>query len=136
MEENKNIPRRIYKYRAFSSSTLDLLVSDHVYYADPSTFNDPLDTRPSLKIDLAVAELEKILSRFVERRANVEMSAAAKTIKYRGRKTMDHIKQHSRRQAEQLIAEISYNATNPEYDSDDRQGSVRAKLLEHRKHVS
>lgn len=130
MEEKKNIPRRLYKYRAFSSLTLDLLVSDHVYYADPSTFNDPLDTRPSLKIDLAVAELEKILSRFVERRANVEMSAAAKTIKYRGPKTMDHIKRHSRRQAEQLIAEISYNATNPEYDSDDLQPFLLGRNIE------
>jgi hypothetical protein len=42
MEERGNIPRRLYKYRAFSSPTLNLLVSNHVYYADPSTFNDPL----------------------------------------------------------------------------------------------
>ncbi len=130
MEEKKNIPRRLYKYRAFSSLTLDLLVSDHVYYADPSTFNDPLDTRPSLKIDLAVAELEYTLSRFIERRTNAEMSAAAKTIKYRGPKTMDHIKRHSRRQAEQLIAEISYNATDPEYGSDDLQPFLLGRHIE------
>ena len=119
VEEQQNIPKRLYKYQAFTSLTLDLLVSDHVYYADPRTFNDPLDTQPILKVDVAVEELQKILSRFVERRIKEEMSAAAKTIKYRGPKTMDHIERHSRRQAEQLIAEISYNATDPEYDSDD-----------------
>ena len=130
MEEKKNIPRRLYKYRAFTSLTLDLLVSDNVYYADPSTFNDPLDTRPSLKLDLAVAELENLLSSFIERRTKAEMSAAAKTIKYRGPKTMDHIKRHSRRQAEQLIAEISYNATDPEYDSDDLQPILLGRNIE------
>jgi len=121
MEKETTIPRRLFKYRAFSSLSLDLLVSDRVYYADPSTFNDPLDTRPSLKIDLNVAELENTLSRLVERRTNAEMSAAAKTIKYRGPKTRDHIERHSRRQAEQLIDEIWHNATDPEYDFDDPQ---------------
>jgi hypothetical protein len=119
MEQQKNAPRRLYKYREFSSLTLDLLVSDHVYYADPSTFNDPLDTQPSLKVDVAVDELQKILSRFIERRTKEEMSAAAKTIRFSGPKTMDHIERHSRRQAEQLMTEISYNATDPEYDSDN-----------------
>jgi Protein of unknown function (DUF2971) len=119
MEEKKSVPKRLYKYMALSSRTLDLLVSDHVYYADPSTFNDPLDTRPSLKIDVAAAELQEILRRFIERRTEAEMSAAAQTIRYSGPKTMDHIRRHSRRQGEQLIAEISYNAMDPEYDSDD-----------------
>ena len=130
MEKKKNIPRRLYKYRVFSSLTLDLLVSDNVYYADPSTFNDPFDTRPSLKIDLAVAELEKMLSCFFERRTDAEMRAAAKIIKYRGPKTKGHIKWHSRRQAAQLIAEISYNATDPEYDSDDRQPFLLGRAIE------
>ena len=120
MEEKKDIPRRLYKYRAFSSRTLDELVSDHVYYADPSPFNDPPDTRPSLRVDLTVGALEKMLSQLVERRTNAEMSTAAKTIKYRGPKTVAHIKRHSRRKAEQLIAEISYNATDPDYDSDEQ----------------
>ncbi len=54
MENDKKIPKRLYKYRDFSNRTLDMVVSDNVYYADPSTFNDPLDTRPSLKTDLGV----------------------------------------------------------------------------------
>lgn len=79
----KIIPKRLYKYRSFSNLTLDLLISDHIYYASPSTFNDPLDTRPSLKIDVDVVELEKILTHFVERRTEAEMNAAAKIMKYR-----------------------------------------------------
>ena len=119
MEEPRNIPERLYKYRPTCSRTLELLVSDCVYYANPSTFNDPLDSRPSLKIDLAVADLQEILSRFIEQRAEAEMNAAAEKIKYSGAKTMEHIRRHSRRQAEQLIAEISYDAMGPDCDSDD-----------------
>lgn len=119
MEENRKIPARLYKYRAFSNLTLDMLVADNLFYADPSTFNDPLDTRPSLKTDVEAASLEAMLSTFVERRVRAEMTAAANTIKYRGPKTVDHIARHSRRRAEQVIAEIAYNATNPAYEVND-----------------
>ncbi len=130
MENDKQIPKRLYKYRDFSNRTLDMVVSDNVYYADPSTFNDPLDTRPSLETNLDEAELEKILRSFVERRTSVDMSAAANTIKYRGPKTMDHIKRHSRRQADQLIEEIKFHAMDPEYDSEDQQRLLLGHYIE------
>ena len=44
MAANEERPNRVYKYRAFSHHTLDMLVEDRLYFADPSTFNDPLDT--------------------------------------------------------------------------------------------
>lgn len=47
------------------------------------------------------------------------MSAAAKTIRYRGPKTLDHIARQSRKAAERLLADIRYNATNPLYEMDD-----------------
>lgn len=112
-------PRRLYKYRSFSNLTLTMLVEDVVYFADPTTFNDPLDTKPTLKTDLNSDALEVILSQLIEQRTSAEMSAAAATIKYRGPKTIDHIARHSRKKAEQLLADIRYNATNPEYEVDD-----------------
>ena len=121
MENDKKIPKRLYKYRDFSHRTLAMVISDNVYFADPSTFNDPLDTRPSLETDLDIPELEEVLWNFVERRTSAEMSTAAKKIKYRGSKTKDHIRRHSRRQADQVIADIEYHATNPDYDSEDYQ---------------
>src|SRR6185312_11622179 len=59
MVKERNTPRRLFKYRAFNNLTLDLVISDKLYYADPSTFNDPLDTRPSLNADLPAADLER-----------------------------------------------------------------------------
>lgn len=112
-------PKRFYKYRGFSNLTLSMLVEDVVYFADPMTFNDPLDTRPTLSTDLEANHLEDILSKLVEQRTIAEMSAAAKSISYRGPKTMDHIARQSRKKVDRLLEEIRYHATNPEYEIDD-----------------
>lgn len=130
MENKKKIPKRLYKYRDLSNRTLDMVVSDNVYFADPSTFNDPLDSRPSFQVDVDEVKLEKILRHFVERRTSEEMSAAAKTIKYRGPKTKDHIKRHSRRQADRLLKEIEYYATDPDHESEDHQRFLLGHYIE------
>jgi len=113
------LPKRLYKYRGFSNLTLGMLVEDTVYFADPSTFNDPLDTKPALDTDIGADALQAILTQMIEARTQAEMSAAAKTIRYRGPKTLDHIARQSRKAAERLLADIRYNATDPGYEMDD-----------------
>ncbi|MEP0337480.1 MAG: DUF2971 domain-containing protein [Alphaproteobacteria bacterium] len=119
MSKKRKVPDRLYKYRAFDNRTLDQLVADQLFFADPRTFNDPLDTKPSLATDLDADALANILERLMEQRIVAEMKAAAKTIKYRGEKTLDHIARHSRRRVDQEIAEIRYHATNPDYEFED-----------------
>ena len=126
------IPRRLYKYRNFDNRTLAMVVSDNVCYADPSTFNDPLDTQPSIDVDLDDGELERIVRIFVERNSREEMSGAAKTIGYRGPRTIDHIKRNSRRHADLLIEEIEYNATDLEYGSETRKPFFSVNTLNRR----
>lgn len=48
----RQLPKRIYKYRAFSSRVLDMLVADQLYFSDPADFNDPLDSRPNVEGDI------------------------------------------------------------------------------------
>ncbi|MBX3482404.1 DUF2971 domain-containing protein [Phenylobacterium sp.] len=112
----KSKPRRIYKYRAFSALSLEMLVEDKLFFADPSTFNDPLDAKPSFETDLPVPDLEGVLRKLVERRVTDEMQSAARKIRYRGPRTVEHIEKHARRAAEDLLADIRYNATNPDYE--------------------
>ena len=116
MDGNEAIPRRLYKYRAFSNRTLDMIVRDKLHFADPSTFNDPLDVRPHVQIDVGVGTLETILRKLVEQRVTAEMRAAAKTMRVGGGRADAHIERASGREADRLIAEIEYHATNPEYD--------------------
>ncbi|MBF7958781.1 hypothetical protein [Rahnella victoriana] len=57
----------LYKYKSFSVDSLDLLVSDRLYFADPTTFNDPLDCNPSVVNDIDNAdELNAILHKLVK----------------------------------------------------------------------
>lgn len=103
---NVRTPRRLYKYRDSSSRTVDMLVSDHVYYADPSEFNDPFDAQPSLDIDIDEIQLERLLRKLVEQRTKEEMNDAALVINYTGPKTIEHIQRRSRRQARRFIREV------------------------------
>lgn len=109
-------PKRIYKYRGFSDRVLDMLVLDDLYFADPSGFNDPLDTRPNLEADIPVADLERVLTRLVVERTKAEMTKAAKSIRYTGPRTIDHIDRHSQARAARLIEELRYNAGDPYYE--------------------
>lgn len=49
MAASAKTPNRLYKYRSFSNLTLEMLFADTLYFADPSSFNDPLDTQPALE---------------------------------------------------------------------------------------
>ena len=129
MERSKKLPRRLYKYRRFNSDTLDILVSDKIYYADPRKFNDPLDTRPTLETDLSEDQLEDILRRFVERRSSATMGAAARKISYRGPKTADRIRRLSRRHADRMIEELERYVDFPGGVSNDEKGSLLAYYI-------
>lgn len=49
---NNAVPSVLYKYKAFSINSLDSLINDTVYLADPVSFNDPFDCQPSVVDDL------------------------------------------------------------------------------------
>ncbi len=110
--KKRKIPNRLYKYRSCSSQTVGQLVADQLFFADPSTFNDPLDTKPSLATDLDVDALADVFRCLVERRIHAKMSAAAEMIKYCGQGTLNHIATHSRQHADEAIADIYNNLNN------------------------
>jgi hypothetical protein len=123
-------PRRLYKYRAFSSWTLDMLVLDELHFSDPSTFNDPLDTRPSLKANLKPQELEQLLVQMADQRIGQEMQGHAQSLGYRGPKTLEHIGRRSRRQISYMLKEIHYLASDPERISPEPLKSMLAQALQ------
>ncbi|WMY75745.1 DUF2971 domain-containing protein [Buttiauxella selenatireducens] len=41
-------PDHLYKYRAFDTRTLELILENKVYFADPNNFNDPHEFQPEL----------------------------------------------------------------------------------------
>ena len=118
MKRNKRLPERLYKYRCLTARTLHMVVADQLHFADTNTFNDPLDTRPSLDDDVGVDGLKRILWMLTERRHAAEKQAAADAMGLRGPKTTDLIEKRSHGQANKRMAEFEYNAMDPEFDAD------------------
>lgn len=116
MVEEKKVPKKLYKYRALDARTLTSLVAGEVYFADPSTFNDPLEASPFVEADVPLAELEQVLSELVETRVAAEMKAAAKALRYKGPRTQQHIQTLSRKTAGDLLKHVEYNSTNPDIE--------------------
>jgi hypothetical protein len=130
MKDGKKVPKRLYKYRDLSNRTIEMIVSDQVYFANPNAFNDPLDTRPSLKTDLDKAELEKILWTFIEQRTSAEFFAAAKKINISDPEILDQIEMDSYRQVAENLAEIDFDAEGTEDDAEDQQCSRLGYYIE------
>ena len=121
MEANERLPERLYKYREFNAQTLEMIVSDNLYYADPNTFNDPMDSRPLLEADLEEDELIETLMTLVEQRTTEETRDAMQAIGAKGPRAKAHIERRSREEASQRIAHIEYYATEPDFDPDERK---------------
>lgn len=58
------LPQKLYKYRPLNFLTLRNLMLGHVYYASPSSFNDPSDCNPEIAIDVSLAQLEQLYCQF------------------------------------------------------------------------
>jgi hypothetical protein len=58
--KNLPTPENLYKYRTFNVHTLRMLTDAEVYYANPEKFNDPLDCRPTIRMDTELPHLEKL----------------------------------------------------------------------------
>ncbi|MET0001514.1 MAG: DUF2971 domain-containing protein [Candidatus Thiodiazotropha lotti] len=111
-------PKTYYKYRAFNTSTLDSLVHDSVYFANPSSFNDPLDCVPSVDGNSTNEELRELLSFLIKRRSESDIINNLKKARIKGEHASVHAEQTARLQTNQMLQSIAYHATNPDYGDD------------------
>ena len=58
--DTKPPPRRLYKYRTFSTYTLRMVSEAEVFFAKPATFNDPFDCNPNVFVDVEWKEVERL----------------------------------------------------------------------------
>lgn len=123
---NSQNPQSLFKYLSFGERLLDQLCRDEVYYADPASFNDPLDCQPVVKADISEDALERLLAEMAGRRLGKEIDVAMKKVKLRGEKTTAHRNALTESETRKLIENIKYNATNPEID--DQLASYRNEL--------
>lgn len=46
------VPTKLYKYRKFDLFSLRILTNGSIYFSDPTHFNDPLDCKPEVFLDI------------------------------------------------------------------------------------
>lgn len=120
-----NQPKKIYRYQQFSAITVDLLCHDNLHFADPATFNDPLDCQPTVKSDSDRETLRLILTELIMKRVEAETLASLKIAGLNGNKASAHAKKLGERTARDELANIAYHATNPEYETSKEDAKTR-----------
>lgn len=108
-------PATFYRYRAFSTATLDSLCNDTLYFAHPGTFNDPMDCKPSLDCDSNPEQLRALLAFLVRRRVFAEVLESLRKVRLKGENATAHADRRAQSEADRELANIEYHATNPEY---------------------
>jgi hypothetical protein len=109
-------PTKVYRYRRIEATTIELLCHDKLYFADPTQFNDPLDCDPTVISDSSTDALRRILAELIKRRIAAETLAALSNARIQGRKAEAHANLSGKQGALQELQNISYNATNPDYE--------------------
>lgn len=111
----KHQPNTFYRYRAFNILTLDGLCLDTMYFANPSTFNDPLDCSPSVNCDSSCEELREILTALIRRRISAEIKESLNKARVRGEMATVHAEKRAASEASSALSRLAYYATNPDY---------------------
>lgn len=108
-------PKSLYKYLGFSDRMVEQLYHGKVYFADPGTFNDPLDCRPVVVAgSQSTDELQLLLKLMVLRRVEKETAASLKRLRLRGEKLEIHRAKLGNSEVNEAIRGIEYYITDPD----------------------
>ena len=117
----------LYKFKKINTNVLEMLVEDYIYCADPTTFNDPFDSKPTVVADISEYELEKIFVKLVSDRIKNETKAAIRLIKYDNCSVVVPIEERYNVLTTKMLNEVRYYATEPELQ--ERVSSPLSHLL-------
>lgn len=134
-------PKTFYRYRAFDLNTLHSICYDTLHFALPTQFNDPFDSSPTLDCDSSISELRKLLEILIQRRVSAEIRGSLARANLRDEKAGLYAAKRAAKQADAALAEVAYQATNPDYgegaDSAEEwllTQEIETELLRHYEH--
>ncbi|WP_083928505.1 DUF2971 domain-containing protein [Marinobacterium rhizophilum] len=117
-------PRKVYRYRSFTSLTVDALVRDELFFSDPGAFNDPLDCQPTVEADSGLEELREILSGLISRRIFSETASSLRKNKVKEESASQYASKLAQREAKDMLESITYYSTGPEYDCSREEAEI------------
>ena len=104
-----------------------MLVEDNLFYADPSTFNDPLDCKPSIDVDLGKDELARLLRNLIGRRIRNELSRAQAKLLGSTKVMPAFADMRAMNEVNRILNELIFNSSQPE---SDLMEALKVKVLE------
>lgn len=119
-------PNRLFKYVGFTPRVLQHLCLGEVHFSDPSTFNDPLDCKPTIKTDISTPDLKDVLAQLIVRRVSKEVSDAMKKLRFKSESIASRQELMGRKVFETLVQNIQYEANHP--DVTDAEEHIRFAL--------
>jgi len=66
------IPDKLYKYKKFDLYSLKMLTDGNIYFSDPEDFNDPLDCKPDILVDVDNYSLEALCIKMMAKGSSLE----------------------------------------------------------------
>lgn len=121
-------PRNLYKFLSFGDRLLQQLCLGEAYYADPGSFNDPLDCQPTVIPDIPDGELKQLLARMIIQRAEKELDVAMRRLRLKGERAAERRQALTQSEVEAILGNIEYQATDPEVE--DAVAYIRFALTE------
>lgn len=61
MSEQHGIPEKLYKYRRFDIAALNMITDHGLYFANPHSFNDPLDCELAIEPNISPKKMSDLL---------------------------------------------------------------------------
>jgi hypothetical protein len=130
--------KTFHRYVRFNTNTLDSLCEDTLHFAQPGSFNDPLDCKPTLECDSDLEQLREVLALLFERRVIEEKRVLARKADFRDPSSDLQVAKRAKTEAARELADIAYHATNPEHGHDPLENekwiltwAIRRELLKH-----
>ena len=78
-----SVPPYLYKYRRFNQYFLNEVCDGSIYFASPESFNDPLDTKPSLVGDSSEQDKESLFrALYLSQFSNKDVASKISELRY------------------------------------------------------
>jgi len=104
-----------YRYKAFNTLTIESLCNDEIYFANPSSFNDPLDCSFTIKCDSEdINEIRQLYSFLFRRRRNSEILLSLKNAKINNEQMRESAIKEADIEVLKKLEEFAYFATDTE----------------------
>lgn len=107
-------PSNLYKYLSFNENTMESLTLHKAYFSDPINFNDPLDCKPTISIDVDDDALEKVVCGLIKKRSEKEFSILAKKLRMKEEAIAQRVGLLSETEVKRFLKDVNYYSTDPE----------------------